>query len=206
MSNVRARERKRVKGSTIAIIVLSVMLVASIAVGVTLAYFAADANVVGNVTLGDPVNINITQGGSTVTSLTFSNDALPGHVYDQVIGVSIPADTSDALLRAKLTISNTEGATLNVEATTVNSWVKGDDDYYYYNGVASAGDAIDFVTAVTIPTGLTNADANKTFNIDISVEAIQEANNAARAVWTTAPEEWLDTYNPVITEGGEDQT
>ena len=78
--------------------------------------------------------------------------------------------------------------------------MEGDDDYYYYNGVAKAGDAIDFVTAVTIPTGLTNADANKTFNIDISVEAIQEANNAARAVWTTAPAEWLDTYNP--TEAG----
>ncbi|MBQ8522302.1 MAG: hypothetical protein IJ458_01400 [Clostridia bacterium] len=206
MSNVRVKERKRIKGSTVAIIVLSVMLVASIAVGVTLAYFAADANVVGNVTLGDPVNINITQGGSTVTSLTFSDDALPGHVYDQVIGVSIPADTSDALLRAKLTISNTDGATLNVEATTVDAWVEGDDGYYYYNGVASAGDAIDFVTAVTIPTGLTNVDANKTFNIDISVEAIQEANNAARAVWTTAPEEWLDTYNPVADEGGEETT
>ncbi len=199
MSNVR--EQKRVKGSTIAIIVLSVMLIASIAVGVTLAYFTADANVVGNVTLGDPVNINITQGGSTVTSLTFGEDALPGHVYDQVIGVSIPADTSDALLRAKLTISNTEGATVTVEATTVEEWVKGEDDYYYYNGVASANDAIDFVTAVTIPTTLTNADANKTFNIDISVEAIQEANNAARSVWTTAPEEWLDTYAPVINQG-----
>ena len=48
---------------------------------------------------------------------------------------------------------------------------------------------------------LTNQDANKTFNIDVSVEAIQEANNAARAVWTTAPEEWLDTYNPVVSEG-----
>ena len=194
----RVKERRRIKGSTIAIIVLSVMLIASIAVGVTLAYFAADSNVAGNVTLGDPVNINITQGGSTVTSLTFSDDALPGHVYDQVIGVSIPADTSDALLRAKLTISNTEGATLNVVATTVDAWIEGDDGYYYYNGVASAGDSIDFVTAVTIPTELTNADANKTFNIDISVEAIQEANNAARAVWTTAPTDWLDTYNPVL--------
>lgn len=194
----RVKERRRIKGSTIAIIVLSVMLIASIAVGVTLAYFAANSNVAGNVTLGDPVNINITQGGSTVTSLTFSDDALPGHVYDQVIGVSIPADTSDALLRAKLTISNTEGATLNVVATTVDAWIEGDDGYYYYNGVASAGDSIDFVTAVTIPTELTNADANKTFNIDISVEAIQEANNAARAVWTTAPTDWLDTYNPVL--------
>ena len=199
MSNVKVK--RRVKGSTIAIIVLSVMLIASIAVGVTLAYFASDATAAGDITLGDPVNINITQGGSSVTSLTFASDVLPGHVYDQVIGVSVPADTSDALLRAKLTITNSDGATLNVEATTVEAWVEGDDDYYYYNGVASANDAIDFVTALTIPTGLTNQDANKTFNIDVSVEAIQEANNAARAVWTTAPEEWLDTYNPVVSEG-----
>ena len=200
MNNVRTK--KRIKGSTIAIIALSILLVASIAVGVTLAYFTADAGAVGNVTLGDPVNINITQGGSSVTSLTFSDDALPGHVYDQVIGVSVPADTSDALLRAKLTISNTDGATANVQATTVDAWVEGDDGYYYYNGVAKANDSIDFVTAVTIPTSLTNEDANKTFNIDISVEAIQEANNAARAVWTTAPAEWLDTYNPVANPEG----
>ena len=199
----KVKTKSRVSPSTIAIIVLSILLVASMAIGVTLAYFSSTATVAGNVTLGDPVNINITQGGASVTSLTFSNDALPGHVYDQVIGISVPADTSDALLRAKLTISNTEGATVNIEATTVNSWVKGSDEYYYYNGVASAGDAIDFVTAVTIPTTLTNADANKTFNIDVAVEAIQEANNAARAVWTTAPTEWLDTYNPVIIEGGE---
>lgn len=203
MGEIMVKERKRIKGSTIAIIVLSVMLIASIAVGVTLAYFAADANVAGNVGLGNPVNINITQGGSSVTSLTFSDDALPGHVYDQVIGVSVPDATSDALLRAKLTISNTDGLTLTVDATTVSAWIEGDDGYYYYNGVAKAGDAIDFVTAVTIPTEMTNEYANKTFNIDVSVEAIQEANNAARAVWTTAPTEWLDTYNPVIAEDGE---
>ena len=195
MSEVRTRSR--VKGSTIAIIVLTVLLIASIAVGVTLAYFSANANVAGNVSLGDPVNINITQGGSSVSSLTFSGDALPGQIYDQVIGVSIPANTSDALLRAKLTISNTDGATVNVEATTVDAWIDGEDGYYYYNGIAKANDSIDFITAVTIPTTLTNADANKTFNIDVSVEAIQEANNAARAVWTTAPTEWLNTYNPV---------
>ena len=196
----RVKAKRRISGSTVAIIVLSIMLLASIAVGVTLAYFTANASAAGNVSLGDPVNINITQGGSSVTSLTFGSDALPGHVYDQAIGVSVPADTSNALLRAKLTITNTDGASITVDATTTDSWVEGDDDYYYYNGVASAGDSIDFVTAVTIPTTLTNADANKTFNIDISVEAIQEANNAARSVWTTAPSEWLDTYNPVAAD------
>lgn len=198
MNNVKTK--RRLSGSTIAIIVLSIMLLASIAVGVTLAYFTSNASATGNITLGDPININITQGGSTVSSLTFSGDALPGHVYDQVIGVSVPADTSDALLRAKLTITNNDGATLNVTAATVDSWQLGDDEYHYYKGVASANDSIDFVTSITIPTTLTNADANKTYNIDVVVEAIQEANNAARSVWTTAPSDWLDTYNP-ISEG-----
>jgi len=100
-----------------------------------------------------------------------------------------------------LTISNVDGLTLTVKATTVEAWIDGEDGYYYYNGVASAGDSIDFVTAVTIPTEMTNEYANKTFNINISVEAIQEDNNAARAVWTTAPTEWLNTYNPVIDAG-----
>lgn len=199
MSNIKVKARKKANGATIAIIILSILLIASIAIGVTLAYFTANANATGNVTLGDPVNINITQGGSSVTTLTFGDNAMPGQIYDQVIGVSVPADTSDALLRAKLTITNTDGAALNVEATTVNTWVSGDDDYYYYNGVAGANDAIDFITKVTIPTGLTNADANKSFAIAIVVEAIQEANGAARAVWTTAPADWLDTYSPATT-------
>ena len=196
----RVKTRRGVSASTVAIIVLSILLIASMAIGVTLAYFTSNATVAGNVTLGDPVNINITQGGASVTSLTFGNDALPGHVYDQVIGVSVPANTSDALLRARLTITNTDGASINIEAVTVDDWIWGDDNYYYYNGVAGAGDAIDFVTAITIPTTLTNVDANKSFNVDVSVEAIQEANNAARAIWTTAPAEWLNTYNPVINE------
>ena len=110
----RVRAKKRISGSTIAIIVLSIMLIASIAVGVTLAYFTANTSAAGNVSLGDPVNINITQGGSSVTSLTFGSDALPGHVYDQAIGVSVPSNTSNALLRAKLTITNTDGASLVV--------------------------------------------------------------------------------------------
>ena len=52
----------------------------------------------------------------------------------------------------------------------------------------------DFVTSITVPTSLTNADANKTYTISIVVEAIQHANGAANEVWTTAPEDWLASY------------
>ena len=191
-----SKTKRRVSTSTIAIIVLSILLLASVAIGVTIAYFTSSATVAGNITLGDPVTISITQGGASVESLTFAGDALPGTVYDQPIGVSAPAQMTEALMRAKLTITNTDGATQNVDATTTGSWVEGDDDYYYYNGTVNADDAIDFITQVTIPTSLTNADANKTYTINVVVETIQQANNAANAVWTTAPSEWLESYSP----------
>lgn len=194
------KTKKRASSSTVAIVILSVLLVASIAIGVTLAYFTANATVAGNITLGDPVTISITQGGASVSSLTFDENALPGSVYTQSIGVAAPDDMTEALMRAKLTITNTDGATTIVEAQTTDSWTEGEDDYYYYLGSVNANDNIDFITSITVPTSLTNADANKTFNVDVIVETIQKANNAANNVWTTAPADWLNTYSPAPAE------
>jgi len=191
------KTKRKLSGSSIAIITLSVLLAITVSIGVALAYFTSTADVAGDITLGDPVTISITQGGSSVSSLTFSNDALPGSVYDQSIGVLAPANMTTALMRAKLVITNTDGATTNVNATTTDSWTEGEDDYYYYEGTVNSNDAVDFVTKVEIPTSLTNDDANKTFTINIVVETIQQANNAANSIWTTAPEEWLETYSPV---------
>ena len=195
----KTKTKRGVSGSTIAIITLSILLLAAIGIGITLAYFTASTNVTGNITLGDPVTISITQGGASASSLTFPGEALPGTVYSQAIGVQAPAEMTEALMRAKLTISNTDGATTNVEATTTGDWQTGEDDYYYYNGTVNASDQIDFITAITVPTSLTNADANKTFTVDVVVETIQQANNAANATWTTAPTEWLNTYSTADT-------
>ena len=195
------KRKKRIRPAVIAIIVLSVLLVASIAIGATLAYFTAQQDVTGTITLGDPVNISITQGGAAVTSLTFSDDAMPGTSYKQPISVSIPEDTSNALLRAKLTLTDDEGGVATIDATTANTWAKGSDNYYYYNGVATAGDSIDFVTDITVPTSLTNESANEVFTVNIIVEAIQEANYAAASVWTTAPADWIAEYATAPTGG-----
>ena len=180
--------------STFAIIALSLLLVASIVLGLTGAFFTGNANVEGTITLGNPVNITITQGGASAETLTFTGTAMPGTVYDQAIAIKQPNSTSDSVVRAKLTLTNTGSASVNVTATTAENWVEGDDDYYYYQGVVRAGESHDFVTSITVPTSLTNADANKTYTISIVVEAIQHANGAANEVWTTAPEDWLASY------------
>lgn len=185
---------KKNPGTTIAIVALSVLLGLSLIFGVTTAFFTANKSATGDITLGDPVNINITQGGASVTSLTFSGTAMPGTVYDQVIGVSVPTNSSDCVVRGKLTITNAGGASVTVSAETDANWVKGEDDYYYFKGVMKANDTNGFVTKLTVPTTLTNEDANKTYAISVQVEAIQFANGAASEVWTTAPSDWVTSY------------
>lgn len=195
-NGVRVRNNRRKNGKTAAIIALSILLGLSLIFGITAAFFSANQQASGNVTLGDPVNINITQGGTSVSALTFDGTAMPGTVYDQIIGISMPADTSDAVLRGKLTLTNDQGISSNVEATVnTTDWTLNEaDGYYYYNGIARATETKDFVTQITVPTSLTNADANKVYAITVQVEAIQYANGAASEVWTQAPAEWLSSY------------
>ncbi len=194
-----ANTKTKVSGSTIAIAVLSILLVIAIGVGIALAYFTAQTSVEGTITLGNPVTVSITQGGAVATSLTFDETALPGSVYSQSIGISAPAQMTEALMRAKLTITNTDGATTNVTATATDDWTLAEDGYHYYEGTVNANDDVDFITEITIPTTLTNDDANKTYTIEVVVETIQKANNAANSVWTTAPSSWIETYSPAAT-------
>lgn len=191
---VTVNNRKNKSASTIAIVTLSVLLGLSLILGLTAAFFSASRSATGDITLGDPVNINITQGGANVEVLTFSGTAMPGTTYDQPIGVSVPTNTSQSVLRCKLSLGNTGSASLPVTATTSEDWVLGDDEYYYYNGSVNSGDTLTFCSSITVPTGLTNADANKVYTITFQVEAIQYANGAASEVWTTAPTDWVNTY------------
>lgn len=191
---VVTKKKRKSSSATLAIVALSILLGLSVLFGVTAAFFGATATATGNITLGDPVNINITQGGATVSTLTFDGTAMPGTVYDQPIAVSMPANTSDAVIRGKLTITNSDSASVNVTAATNANWTAGEDDYYYYNGKLSAGQSQEFITSLTIPKALTNNDANKTYAISVQIEAIQFANGAAAEVWTTAPASWTTAY------------
>ncbi len=191
--NTNVRTRKKGNGST-AILVLSILLGVSVALGITAAFFTANRTATGTITLGNPVDINISQGGTNVTTLAFEGNAYPGTTYDAPISIVAAAGTSEACLRAKVTLTNTDTAAINVEATTSENWVKGEDDYYYYNGTINAGNSVDFISKITVPTTLTNEDAKKTYSVSIVCEAIQKANGAAAATWTTAPKDWLTNY------------
>lgn len=191
---IAVNSRKNRASSTVAIVTLSILLGLSLVLGLTAAFFSASQTATGTVTLGDPVNINITQGGTNVTALTFAGTALPGTSYTQPIGISVPANTSKSVLRCKLSLTNEDATTTDITATTSDKWTLGEDGYYYYNGSVEATNTVDFCTAITVPKSLTNTSANKVYTVTFQVEAIQYANGAASEVWTTAPEKWTTTY------------
>ena len=198
----RAKRKNGLSGVTFAIVALSLVLASAVVLGVTGAYFTGTQSATGTITLGDPVNISITQGGSSVTTLTFNGNAMPGTVYDQAIAVSAPTATSDAVVRAKVELTNSDSATTNVTSAVAAGWTEvNTDGYYYYNGILTAGQSIDFITSITVPTSLTNEDANKTYAVSVIVEAIQHANGAAQTVWTGAPTDWTTNYGSGTTTG-----
>ena len=119
---------------------------------------------------------------------------MPGTTYSQPISVAMPAGTSDAVVRGKLSITNEDATTTDITAVTSTNWVLGEDGYYYYNGKMTASESKDFITSITVPKSLTNASANKTYVITVQIEAIQYANGAAAEVWTTAPSSWITSY------------
>ncbi len=190
----RAPKKKKKAGTTIIIATLSILLIGSVVAGVTGAFFGQNQTVTGDITLGDPVLIEIQQGGSTVSSLTFPGTALPGTSYTQPISVYSPANTSDAVLRATLTISNPEAAAYDVASVTDAAWNLHTDGYYYYDGILTTEATANFVSSLTVPKELTNADANKIFTVVVLVESIQHANGAASEVWTTAPPTWVTNF------------
>jgi hypothetical protein len=193
-TQVGPKKKHKANGTTLAIIALSVLLGLSVIFGVTAAFFSASKGAGGDITLGNPVNIDITQGGTSVTSLTFDGTAMPGTTYSQPISVAMPAGTSDAVVRGKLSITNEDATTTDITAVTSTNWVLGEDGYYYYNGKMTASESKDFITSITVPKSLTNTSANKTYVITVQIEAIQYANGAAAEVWTTAPSSWITSY------------
>lgn len=194
IETITKRRNSKSKISMWIIVALSALLLLSIILGVSGAYFQGNDTTTGTVTTGGPVNIDITQGGASAATLTFSDTAMPGDVFDQAISVSAPTGTSKAVLRGKITLVNTDGLSAPVEVTTSADWVEGTDNYYYFEGTIDAGETVDFITAITVPTSLTNEDANKTNTLTVLVEAIQYANGAASIVWDTAPSDWATNY------------
>ena len=93
--------------------------------------------------------------------------------------ILVKQDSQPAYIRAKIDIPELEGEAEEelLKGININSrWVKGENDYYYFQNIVNPGEEVKFFTKVTIPSTWNNDYVNKKFQINVTAEAIQADN------------------------------
>lgn len=171
----------------IATLVISIIAIAALAIGSTLAYFTSQDNasntfVLGNIAIdlqeSDDGGDNWTDEGLDYTSV------MPGDTLNKLAQVEVDEDSEDCYVRIHMDINTGDIADPDktaienaIKAAAVaNDFIAGNNGDYYYNGTASAEDILVFLRDITIPTSVGNDSQNLGFSIDLTADAIQAAN------------------------------
>lgn len=164
------------------LLVLSLVLIATIGVGATLAYFTDNDNATNTITMGhvdidlDEPNYDPDDDDDTV------EDIVPGEVITKDPTITVQEGSEDAYVRATITLSNNlteeQAKELMAGITILDGWYYSDpeqngDGYYYYNQKLAAGGKAVLFEEVKIPEKWGNEVADMTFTIDVAAEAIQ---------------------------------
>jgi len=180
-----------------AILILTIIaMTASLAVAGTLAWFTGEARV-ANVFNAGSVDVAIYENGDLVDeeSLTFDDYFVPGDTKEKVVTFK-NTGKSNAYVRVKVTpswtVADGENA-LSADNVVIDynteNWVSGSDDWYYYDGILGSGDVTSpfFNTVYFQPGEDDNNYQNAVLTVQIDVEAIQAANDAAIDAWKGFP-------------------
>lgn len=161
---------KKFNVKNLIIAMLSVLLLASVAVGGTMAWFLDQKTASSTLTMGGAVNINIAPDNKYDTeaaAVTFSGSNLvPGQPIESKVFVNMAQSTTKAFFRLKVEITGTDAGTLTTEfndqikaAAAAKGWKLGNDQYYYYVGTEPAVDNSNVATVESDSTVMEEVDA-----------------------------------------------
>lgn len=167
---------------------LALALMVTLCVGGTLAYFTDTDDATNTFTVGN-VDITLTEPNWTSTGSEDAPEVYPGEALakDPTVTndganpcfVRIEVEGLDCLGNAGMISYRTDYVTDNLG----DNWVKGTDGYFYYNKVLEVGATTDALfDQIVMPTGLTNGDATKAYNVNVTAEAVQA--QGAKASWS----------------------
>ena len=207
------QKTRKISWQAIAIVVLALVLIASIALGVSGAWFQDSDSADTNVTMGEAVTIKLVDTATSADPVTWETtynltEAFPG---DLVFGATsiLPGSDSPAIYRIKIatTLLDAEGnepAEDNADAVLLRNMLAtttltGATDWYYYDSVNAATTAISLFEELRIPVEVTNEAAEWSMSVTVNVEAIQAANIKENADWygdmSSTLKTAVDTYN-----------
>ncbi len=116
--------------------------------------------------IGQDATILIDGIGATVTSFAINGTSLPNDTISQKVVVTLPnIEPTNITLRAKVMLG-TNYLTFN----GFDSWVYGDDNYYYYQGEMYQNQSLGLCNSITLP-GV-NLDSDTVYYVNFIVEYI----------------------------------
>lgn len=165
-------------------LLLTVVLIATIGVGATLAYFTDKDSEKNTITMGH-VEIDLDEPNFDPDDPSDDNtvtDIVPGEVITKDPTITVKEGSEDAYVRATIVLSDNleedQAKDLMAGITILDGWYYSDpekngDGYYYYNQRLAAGEKAVLFEEVKIPAKWGNEAAKMTFTIDVNAEAIQ---------------------------------
>lgn len=167
-------------------LITAVSLIAVLGIGGTLMYFTDQDTKQNVITLGKvdgTLDEETNDPDATETPDGIEYDKItPGQELSKIPTVTLADDSEDAYLRMSIDVKGLEAfsgyAKEIIDGLDIgNGWVKGNDDYYYYQTKMTKGDkSMPIFTTVTIPNTWGNEVAEATFTIDLQAELIQADN------------------------------
>lgn len=159
----------------------------SMAASGALAAYDATASVTNNLSL-DTVDISLSEysieNGEEVPYSNDYTDLMPGTVVSKIPRITNLG--ADCYTRAKIEIEyiSAQGEELESKALTIDDiegidltkWTLKEDGYYYLNDILETSEKEDLFKSVTVPDDWVNPNENCSFNIAITVEAVQSEN------------------------------
>lgn len=166
--------QKQTMGYKIIIVSLLLLLVGSVAMGLMLAYFSNNANLVGSSPLSSNATIFATKNGTTMYSMVLPNDAIPFANYNQQVKIIANENFSSSYVRLKLNLNNNE----NINARLDDNWQKNLDGYFYLKNNLIVGNELELNINITLP------KLNENENIlNVVVESYEKTNNSIASCW-----------------------
>lgn len=195
--------------------ILAVSMMATLAVGMTLAYFTATKTAPGTFTVGN-VQIKLNQTHQEETSKVYAGEVLaknpavensgdnPCFVRIKVDGlrVFVPSPLPDGQSEDGWLIKYRTGTSTAGVDTLGTDWQKGADGYYYYTKVLEANRSDKDLSLLTetpaifdyivMPRNLTNGNGTHPYPITVTAEAVQ-----AQGAWGKKWDEVRAEHDPV---------
>lgn len=153
-------------------------------------YYKVKSNI--GMTMLKQIDIEINENESESKAITIIKNAIGGVEYFQNVKVVSGELKKSQVIRAKASIVDGDGTTKNLDIIYDNNWVKGEDNYYYYQYVVTQSKNIDFCNKIILPIDLNKDTDTSNQHIAIfTIESLDYNAGYAGVLWNTPFSQWI---------------